>query len=96
MTGNIIIRPIITEKSMKDVNNSKFTFEVLKSADKGQIKREIEQKFGINVINISTMVVKGGTNRVGARRVEVKKSPWKKAIVTLKKDQKIDLFDIGA
>lgn len=93
---NILIKPVVTEKSMEDVTKSKFTFIVNRDADKTMIKKEIETQFNVNVIAIRTMHVKGKRKRVGARRAEVKESVAKKAIVTLKAGQKIALFDMAA
>lgn len=93
---NIIIKPIITEKSMSDAGKGRFTFAVLKNADKKAIKKAVEEKFKVNVLSVSTNIVKGKKIRVGARRKEVDKSDFKKAIVQLIEGQKIDLFDVGA
>lgn len=93
--NNIIIRPIITEKSMDDVALGKFTFEINKDADKNSIKQAIEQQFQVNVISVTTQIIKGKRGRFGVRRIEKIKSPWKKATVELKSGQKIDLFDTG-
>jgi len=90
-----IIAPIISEKSMNDAGNGKFTFKVEKTANKGKIKKEIENKFKVNVIKVSTMVVKGKSKKTGKKRMETKTSDWKKALVVLKKGQKIDLFEVG-
>lgn len=92
---NVIIKPLITERSMAIAGNSKFTFIVDISADKPAVKRAVEERFGVNVIGISTSVQKGKTKRVGQRRNEKKISSVKKAIVTLKSGQKIDLFEIA-
>lgn len=89
----IIVRPIITEKSMDDAAKAKFTFEVLKTASKKVIKKAVEEKFKVNIISVSTIIVKGKTRRQGKKRIEITKTPWKKAIVELKEGQKIDLFD---
>lgn len=89
------LTPIITEKSMQDANLSKFTFRVSHMIGKEQIKKTVEKKFNVNVVDVATIVVKGNRNRVGSRRIEVRKSPWKKAFVTLKKGQKIGLFELG-
>ena len=95
MIQDIILKPIITERSMQDVTLGKFTFAVLKTANKAQIKQKIEDQFKVNVVAITTSIVKGGRKRVGRRMVEKILSPWKKAIVKLQKDQKIALFDVG-
>ena len=94
-TNEVIVRPIISEKSMQHAVLGKFTFHVAKTANKGVIKKAIEEKFKVNVVGISTNIVKGKTTRTGKRRVEVLKSPWKKAVVTLKTGQKIALFDVS-
>ncbi len=92
---NVIISPLITEKSMKDAGEGKFSFRVYKPANKNEIKKAIEKNFNVNVIGISTNILKGKKIRVGSRRTEVKVSDWKKAIVTVKKGQKIGLFELG-
>ncbi len=89
------ITPIISEKSMKDANNGKFTFRVSRFSDKNDIKKKVEKKFDVNVVDVATVIVKGKRMRVGVRRTEVRKSPWKKAIVKLKAGQKIGLFELG-
>ncbi len=93
MKPNVIIAPIISEKSMADAAKSKFTFRVLRRADKVSIKKEVEEKFKVNVISVATITTKGRSTRTGTRRVETVKQPNKKAIVTIKAGQKIPLFD---
>lgn len=92
---DVIIAPIITEKSMRDAAFGKFTFKVVKAANKNAIKSAIENKFKVNVLQTHVIVVKGKRKRTGIRRIEVTINPWKKAIVQLAKDQKIALFDVG-
>ena len=92
--NNVILRPIISEKSTKDAGNHKFTFLVSKVSNKTAIKSAIENQFKVKVLGISTNIVKGKTKRVGERRAEIKISSWKKAIVTLPKDQKISWFNV--
>lgn len=91
----IIIKPIITEKSMKDAPLGKFTFAVAKDASKYTVKHEVEQRFGVKVVSIATVTMKGKTHRTGRRMVEVPKSSWKKAVVKLRAGDKIALFDTG-
>lgn len=95
MSIDIIIRPVITEKSMQDANLGKFTFAVHKYAGREKIKKAVEQAFQVTVKNISVSLVKGKRKRVGVRRVEKQGSVWKKAIITVAAGQKIDLFDAG-
>ena len=92
---DIIISPIITEKSMKDAGEGKFTFEVIKEAHKDEIKKTVERNFNVHVVNISTSIRKGRSMRSGVRRTEKKLKDIKKAIVTLKKGEKIGLFELG-
>ena len=95
MNTNVIIKPLITEQSMKGVDSGKYSFVVARFASKTAIKSEIRKLFGVNVVSVSTSIVKGKTKRVGAKRQEVKQSIWKKAVVALKKGEKIGLFEPG-
>jgi large subunit ribosomal protein L23 len=94
-SNNVIIRPIITESSMKAVEGSKFTFEVSKQADKEIIRKAIAELFKVTVLGVATTTVKGKKRRIGARRQEIAGANWKKAVVTLKKGDKIYLFEPG-
>jgi large subunit ribosomal protein L23 len=92
---NVIIGPLITEKSMMDAGKGKFTFRVVKSAGKNDIKKEVETNFKVSVTHISTSILKGKSLRTGRRRAEKALSDTKKAVVTLKKGEKIGLFELG-
>ncbi len=77
----IIVKPIITEKSSSDTQEGKYTFKVAKKATKVQIANAVENLFNVKVLNVNTMTVKGKEKRVGAN---VGFRPdWKKAIVTI-------------
>lgn len=91
---NIIIAPLISEKSMKEAAAGKFTFRVSKNADKKEIKREIEKKYKVNVVEVFTNMIKGKKRRHGTKRTEIIGSSWKKARVKLGPGQKIDAFDV--
>ncbi len=90
---DIIRRPIVTENSMAQMQEKKYTFEVDKRANKIQIKQAIEELFsGVKVKSVNTMNVLGKYKRMGANMG--KRADWKKAIVTLKEDSKtIEFFD---
>lgn len=89
---DIIIRPIITEESMAEVAEKKYTFEVAKSATKIDVARAIEKLFEVKVAKVNTMNVKGHKRTYG--RFSGYKADWKKAIVTLTEDSKtIEFFD---
>lgn len=91
---NTLIRPIITEKSMREAARGRFTFAVEKSAHKKQISFAVRQSFKVTPVKIQTVSVPGATHRAGKRRLATKASDWKKAIVTVKTGEKIDLFDV--
>ena len=89
---DIIIRPIITEKTMDGNSQKKYTFEVAKSATKVDIKRAVEELFGVKVSKVNTLHVRGHLRRQG--RTEGYTPSWKKAYVTLKEDSKpIEFFE---
>ena len=90
---DIIIRPIITERSMVDVANKKYVFEVAKDAGKVEIKKAVEEIFGVKVASVNTLNVQAKAKRMGAGRPGTRKS-WKKAYVQLAKDSKtIEFFE---
>ncbi len=89
---DVIIRPIITETSMEGMSENKYTFEVLRTANKIEIKNAIEKIFGVDVESVNTMNVKGKKKRLG--RNEGYRRSWKKAIVKLKPESKdIEFFE---
>lgn len=90
---DIIIRPIITERSMKGAAENKYTFEVAKNAGKIEIRKAVEECFpGTIVSKVNTMNVRGRLRRQG--RNEGYTASWKKAIVTLAEGSKeIEFFE---
>ncbi len=90
---DVILAPIITERSMLLVKTGKYTFKVTKTSDKVKIKKAIKDKFGVDVVKVSTITVKAKKKRV--QKNEFTESSYKKAIVKVKDGQKIDLFEIG-
>ena len=89
---DIVIKPIITEKSMGGLQENKYTFKVAKCANKIEIAKAVEELFGVKVDKVNTMNVRGHFRRYG--RFEGYKPSWKKAIVTLTEDSKtIEFFD---
>ena len=78
---DIIIKPIITEKSNMDMQEGKYTFKVAKKATKVEIRNAVEKLFDVKVLNVNTMTVKGKAKRGGVHRGMT--SDWKKAIVTI-------------
>ncbi|WMJ24182.1 50S ribosomal protein L23 [Paludicola sp. MB14-C6] len=89
---DIIIKPIITERSMENIGFRKYTFKVNKDANKFEIAKAVEELFGVKVAKVNTMNVKGHYKRQG--RSEGYTSDWKKAIVTLTESSKsIEFFE---
>ena len=87
----ILRRPLITEKNTILQAQGKYAFEVAKVANKQQIKQAVEKSFKVGVAAVNVMTVPGRGRRIGRRQVF---SPsWKKAIVTLKPGDKIELFE---
>jgi large subunit ribosomal protein L23 len=88
----IIKRPLDTEKldRMRDREN-KFAFEIDLKANKTEVKQAIEQLFKVKVLDIKTHIVRGKFRRIG--RSEGRRPNWKKAIVTLKEGDAIQLFE---
>ena len=90
---DIIIRPIITERAMSAVADKKYVFEVAKDAGKIEIKKAVEEIFGVKVASVNTLNVPGKAKRLGAGRPGRTKS-WKKAYVQLTADSKaIEFFE---
>ena len=83
---DIIIKPIITEKSTYAQAQGKYTFKVNKKATKIDIKNAVQKLFGVKVTNVSTLTVKGTTRTRNGRKY--KTADWKKAIVTIATENK--------
>ncbi|MCQ4023078.1 MULTISPECIES: 50S ribosomal protein L23 [unclassified Ruminococcus] len=89
---DIIIRPVVTEKSMAGIAEKKYTFEVAKNAGKIEIAKAVEELFKVKVKKVNTVNVRGQFRRQG--RNEGYTSSWKKAYVTLTEDSKtIEFFE---
>lgn len=86
--NNIIIAPIVTEKGYGKVADGQYTFKVHPDANKIEIKKEIEKIFKVKVVSVNTLKVRGKSRRTGAKAG--KTSSFKKAYVTLAKDQVIE------
>ena len=92
---DIILAPVITEKSMGAIGDKKYTFKVAITAEKIEIGRAVEQLFGVKVKKVNTMKVNGQRRR--QRYTFGYTADWKKAIVTLTEDSKgIEFFETMA
>ena len=89
---DVIIRPIVTERSMDAMEEGKYTFVVDRRANKAEIKKAIEGVFDVKVARVNTMNMRGKLKRQGA--TQGRRSAWKKAIVKLTEDSKpIEFFE---
>ena len=90
---DVVLRPIITEQSMEDLDIKKYAFEVAKDANKIEIKKAVEEIFDVKVIKVTTINVRGKKKRNGAYPYGMSPS-WKKAVVKLSADSKdIEIFE---
>jgi large subunit ribosomal protein L23 len=87
---DIILKPVISEKSYDMISINRYTFEVAKTASKPQIAQAITDIFGVTVTSVNTMNVTGKPRRV--RAAKGKTRDWKKAVVTLKEGDSIEFF----
>ena len=88
---DILIRPIVTEKSTALMEQGKYTFRVPLAATKIQIRQAVEQIFKVKVQAVNTMRYEGKLKRMG--RTQGRRSDWKKAVVTLKPGEAIEIFE---
>ena len=87
----VLRRPLVTEKNTDLQAQGKYVFEVAGDANKTQVKQAVETAFKVGVTAVNIMTVQGKKKRMGRR--EVQRPSWKKAIVTLKPGDKIELFE---
>lgn len=88
---DIIIRPVVTEKSIGLMENNKYVFKVALSANKIEIKKAVEEIFKVKVVDVNTVRVKGKEKRMG--RSVGRTSDYKKAIVQLAEGDSIEIFE---
>ena len=88
----VLLRPLITEKStILQEGQNKYAFEVDSRANKVQVKTAVEQSFSVKVTEVNVITIKGKRKRFGRRLVQ--KPSWKKAVVSLRAGDKIQLFE---
>ena len=90
LAREIIIKPVVTEKSVDLMQENKYCFKVAKDANKIEIKNAIEEIFKVSVVNVNTVNVHGKMKRMG--RHQGRTTSWKKAIVTLREGDSIEVF----
>jgi large subunit ribosomal protein L23 len=89
---SVLVRPLITEKATRLHGENKYAFEVQAHANKVQVKEAVEKGFEVRVSGVNIMVIKGKPYRVRGNRVK-HAGDWKKAVVTLHPDDKLELFE---
>jgi large subunit ribosomal protein L23 len=87
----VIVRPVISEKSYALLAANKYTFRVHESANKTQVRQAVEEVFGVRVVGVRTAWVKSKPKRRGWTKGQ--RRQWKKAVVTLHEDDSIELFE---
>lgn len=94
---DVIVAPRITEKAMADALSHQYTFVVHPDATKTQIRHAVEEIFKVNVLNVNTVNVRGKKRTFARRnrRTTGRQSDYKKAIVTIKTGQKIELGGVN-
>ncbi len=90
---DVIVRPVITEKSNEISEDNKYVFEVASKANKMQIREAVEFIFEVDVLKVNTMVMPAKRGRRG-RKFYRRSSQWKKAVVTLQPGSSIELFNV--
>ena len=86
----VLLRPVITERSMSQTNQGRYTFAVALGATKPEIASAVAEAFKVDVVAVNTATVHGKTRRVGKKLG--KQSDWKKAVVTLAEGQRIERY----
>ncbi len=90
----VLKRPVMTEKSlMLSDENNQYAFEVDNKANKIQVKAAVEARFGVTVTNVRIINMKAKTRKRSMNQTAVRKSGWKKALVTLAPGDSIQLFE---
>jgi large subunit ribosomal protein L23 len=95
LSAQVIVRPVISEKSMDETQHGKYTFRVHPNANKFQIKAAVEELFKVHVTSVNVLTTKPHEKRrmAGKSRLAGYTSAWRKAIVTLAPGDKIEFFE---
>ena len=91
LAREIIIKPVVTENSVDLMQENKYCFKVAMDANKIEIKNAIEEIFKVTVVNVNTVNVHGKMKRMG--RTQGMTASWKKAVVTLREGDSIEVFE---
>jgi large subunit ribosomal protein L23 len=92
LVHDVLIRPVISEKSVAQTERNNYTFAVARTANKFQIKAAVEAEFKVDVLGVRVLTVKPKEKKRG-RRTPGMTAGWRKAVVTIAAGQKIELFE---
>jgi large subunit ribosomal protein L23 len=92
MLHDVLLRPVISEKSVLETERNNYTFAVARDANKFQIREAVEAEFKVNVVGVRVLTVKPKQKRRGRRQLGTV-AGWRKAVVTIQPGQKIELFE---
>ena len=86
----VLLRPVITERSMSQTNDGRYTFAVATDATKQEIAQAVAEQFKVDIVKVNTIPVRGKKRRLGRKTGQ--QPNWKKAVVTVAKGQKIEKY----
>jgi len=89
---DVIVRPVVSEKSYAQIDQNKYTFEVAPTAKKEEIRQAVEEIFKVHVTAVNTIKMRGKRKRQGWTSGRTR--DWKKAIVTLREGDRIEMFEV--
>lgn len=89
---SVLLKPVISEKSVMETERNNYTFAVARDANKFQIKAAVEEQFKVDVLGVRVLTVKPKQKRRGRRQMGTVPG-WRKAVVTIAPGQKIELFE---
>ena len=90
--SNLIIKPIVSEKTYDLSSQGRYVFKVSMTATKGSVALELKRLYGVDVVEVKTAIMPGKAARLSGSRLFSKPLKWKKAVIKLKEGQTIDLF----
>ncbi len=90
--SSILLKPIITEKSFEMSNQGVYVFKVNMKANKHSVAKEVKRMYGVDAVEVRTVINPGKNRRMVASRISVRTAKWKKALIKLQKGQTIDVF----
>ena len=94
MNKTVLLRPVMTEKSMHEAQTGWYTFLVSKTSTKPDVVREVEQEFKVHVVDIKTIMGHGSVVRSGKRGLKSRSPDYKKALVRLSDKETIGVFQV--